>query len=163
MTQAVRLFVETAFHPAFRYGGWGIVREIGGAVSGLAGGERNITHARVDLMALIAAMDGMSVGTALTIQSASPGVIAAARLLATPPAPGSEDAPSEDLDLWARALKAASGRALTVKPVRREANTPAAFCFAWAEVGQDKAKTSAPGRFSAAIPKPNLAKLALTS
>ena len=32
------------------------------------------------------------------------------------------------------------------------------FLHAWAEVGQDKAKGK--GRFDAAIPKPNLAKLA---
>ena len=161
MTQAVRLFVETAFHPAFRYGGWGFVREAGGAVSGVAGGERSTTAARIDLMALIGALDGLAAGAPVAIHSSSPGVIAAGRLLAHPPAPGSDEAPSEDLDLWARALKAAHGHPLTVKAAARAANTPAAFCFAWAEVGQGKAKTNAQGRFSAAIPKPNLAKLVL--
>ena len=160
MSASVRLFVETTHHPAFRYGGWAFVREAGGAVSGTAGGERNITAARIDLTALIGALDGLPAGAAV-IHSASPGVIAAARVLANPPAPGSDDAPSGDLDLWARALKAANGHPLTVKPAPRAPNTPAAFCFAWADVGQDKAKASAQGRFSAAIPKPNLAKLVL--
>ena len=159
MTQAVRLFVETTFHPAFRHGGWAFVREAGGAVSGAAGGERATTQARVDLQALIGGLDGLPAGAAVAIHSSSPGVIGAARLLASPPAPGSDDAPSEDLDLWARALKASEGRTLNARPVVREPKAPAAFCFAWAEVGQDKAKGQP--RFSAAIPKVNLAALKL--
>jgi ribonuclease HI len=161
MVQPVRLFVETTFHAAFRYGGWAFVREAGGAVSGGAGGERSTTAARIDLMALIGALDGLPAGAPAAILSASPGVIAAARVLTAPPAPGSDAAPSEDLDLWARALKAAQGRSLTVRPAVREPKTPAAFCFAWAEVGQDKAKLNAQGKFSAAIPKVNLAALAV--
>jgi ribonuclease HI len=158
MSQTHRLFVETTYHSAFRYGGWGIAREVGGIVTGQAGGERNTTSARIDLMALIAAMQGLPPGP-VTLQSASAGVLAAARLLASPPQPGSETAPAEDLDLWAQALKAVEGRALTVKAGAKGPNTPAAFLGAWAEVGQDKAKGV--GRFSAAIPKPNLAKLVL--
>ncbi|MGZ3272362.1 MAG: ribonuclease H [Caulobacteraceae bacterium] len=159
MTQPVRLWIETTHHPAFRYGGWGIVREEGGAVSGQAGGERNLTAARIDLLALMAALQGLAPAAAVTISSASPGVVAAARILSAPPAAGSEGAPDDNLDLWAQALKLSSGRALTVRPAQRAPATPAAFCFAWAEVGQDKAKGM--GRFSAAIPKPNLAKLPL--
>lgn len=150
-----RLFIETLHHAAFRYGGWGVAREIAGAVSGHAGGERNTTAQRIDLMALIAAFDGAPAGP-VAIHSGSPGVIAAARILAAPPAPGAEDAPSEDLDLWAQGLKATLGRALTIKPSGAPAT---AFLRAWAEVGQDKAKGQ--GRFSAAIPKSNLAKLVL--
>src|SRR4051812_49255075 len=116
-----RLFVETTYHAAFRYGGWGVAREIGGAVSGHAGGERNTTAQRIDLMALIAALDGLPPGP-VSIHSASAGVLHAARVLAAPPEP--EAAPSEDLDLWARALKAAQGRVLTVKPAVKAPNTP---------------------------------------
>lgn len=155
MTAPVRLWIETTHHPAFRYGGWGIVRETGGAVSGWAGGERNITAGRLDLTALIAAFDGLPAGP-VAIHSDSPGIAAAARLLMAPPTPGSGDAPSEDLDLWAQALRATQGRALSLKA---GASPATAFLRAWAEVGQDKAKGR--GRFSAAIPKPNLAKLAL--
>ena len=159
MQSPVRLWIETTHHAAFRYGGWGIVREEGGAVSGLAGGERNTTAARIDLSALIEALQGVPAGRAIAIASASPGVIAAARLLASPPAAGAEGSPAEDLDLWAQALRLCAGRALTVQAVQRAAASPAAFCFAWAEVGQDKAKGQ--GRFSSAIPNPNLVKLAL--
>jgi hypothetical protein len=158
MSTPHRLFVETTHHAAFRYGGWGVAREIGGVVSGQAGGERNTTAARIDLMALIAAFQDLPAGP-VVLQSASAGVLAAARLLASPPAGGSEAAPEDDLDLWAQALKAVQGRALTVKAGSKGPNTPAAFLGAWAEVGQDKAKGL--GRFSAAIPRPNLAKLSL--
>jgi hypothetical protein len=156
MTQPARLWIETTHHAAFRYGGWGFVREEGGAVSGQAGGERNITAARIDLLALIAALQGLAPAAAVTITSSSPGVVVSAHVLA---APGSQGAPAEDLDLWAQALKLCDGRTLTVRLAQRTPATPAAFCFAWAEVGQDKAKGK--GRFSAAIPRPNLARLAL--
>ena len=159
MTQPVRLWIETTHHAAFRYGGWGIVREQGGAVSGQAGGERNLTAARIDLMALIAALQGLAPAAAVTISSSSPGVVAAVRILAAPPAAGSEGASAEHLDLWAQVLKLSAGRTVTVRPAQRTPATPAAFCFAWAEVGQDKAKGK--GRFSAAIPRPNLSKLGL--
>jgi hypothetical protein len=86
-------------------------------------------------------------------------VIAAARVLASPPATGAENAPAEDLDLWAQALRLCAGRALTIQAAQRAPRSASAFCFAWAEVGQDKAKGQ--GRFASAIPKPNLAKLAL--
>jgi hypothetical protein len=158
MTDMHRLFIETTHHTAFRYGGWGVAREVGGIVGAEAGGERNTTAARIDLMALIAALRGLPPG-AVRLQSSSPGVLAAARILAAPPQSGSDQAPSEDLDLWAQALKAAEGRALAVEAGAKGPNTPAAFLGAWAEVGQDKAKGA--GRFSAAIPKANLAKLAL--
>ncbi len=161
MTSPVRLFVETVYHPAFRFGGWGLVRAAGAVLSGAAGGERSMTAARIDLMDLIAALDGLAAGEAVVVQSANPGVIGAARRLAAPPPAGSEDAPTDDLDLWARALTAVQGRALTVKAAVREPRTPAAFCFAWAEVGRDKAKMNAQGKFSAAIPKVNLATLTL--
>lgn len=149
---SVRLFVETTYHPAFRHGGWGVAREIGGGVTGLAGGERNATAARIDLMALIAALTGVPVGP-VVLHSASPGLLAAARGLAA------GEAPEEDLDLYEAAQKALAGRALTVKAAAKGPGTPAHFLAAWAEVGQDKAKGA--GQFSAAIPKSNLAKLVL--
>ncbi len=155
MTTPHRLWIETTYHAAFRYGGWGVVREAGGALSGQAGGQRGATAARIDLMALIAAFEGLPPGPAV-IHSASSGVVGAARLLLNPPAPGSDNAPAEDMDLWAQAIAAARGRTLTLKP---GANAQAAFLRSWAEVGQDKAKGQP--RFSAAIPKPNLAKFPL--
>jgi ribonuclease HI len=158
MTSPHRLFIETTHHAGFRYGGWGVARDVAGVVSGQAGGERNTTAARIDLLALIAALDGMPPGP-VSVHSASAGLLAAARLLAVPPGPGSDAAPSEDLDLWARALTAAQGRVLTVKAGAKPPGQPAAFLCAWAEMGQEKAK--AKGLFGAAIPKSNLAKLVL--
>jgi hypothetical protein len=67
-----------------------------------------------------------------------------------------EDAPADDLDLWAQLAQALKGRAVTLVPAKRAPNTPSAFLGSWAEVGQDKAKGT--GRFSAAIPKTNLAR-----
>lgn len=147
-----RLFIETTYHSAFRYGGWGIARDMAGGVTGLAGGERNTTAGRIDLMALIAALNGLPVGP-VVLHSASSGVLAAGRLLVA------GGTPEEDLDLHKLAAKALEGRALTVTAAAKGAGTPAHFLAAWAEVGQDKAK--GPGRFSAAIPKTNLAKLVL--
>ena len=147
-----RLFIETTYHPAFRYGGWGVARDMAGAVTGLAGGERNTTAGRIDLMALIAALAGLPAGQVI-LHSASAGLLAAARLLAT------GGAPEEDLDLFKAAQKAVEGRVLTVKAGAQGPGTPAHFLAAWAEVGQDKAKGA--GKFSAAIPKSNLSKLVL--
>jgi len=155
MPAPVRLFLETTYHPGFRYGGWGVARDVAGVVTGQAGGERNTTASRLDLMALIAALDGLPPGP-VEVHSASAGLIGAARILAAPPG---ADSPSDDLDLWAKALKLAQGRVLAVKPAAKAPGAPSAFLAAWAEVGQDKAK--AKGLFSAAIPKPNLAKLVL--
>jgi ribonuclease HI len=152
---AIRLWIETTHHAAFRYGGWAYAREVGGAVSGMAGGERNITAGRLDLAGLVAALNGLPAGAAVAVKSSSPALLAALRAISSPPA----EAPTEDLDLWAQLMTAAKGRAVTLQAAPRAAQTPAAFLAAWAEVGQDKAKAA--GRFSAAIPKSNLAKLAL--
>jgi hypothetical protein len=152
---AVRLWIETTHHAAFRYGGWAYAREMDGAVTGMAGGERNITAGRLELAGLAAALNGLPAGAAVAVKSSNPALLAALRTISSPPA----DAPTEDLDLWAQLMTAARGRAVTLQAAPRAAQTPAAFLAAWAEVGQDKAKAA--GRFSAAIPKSNLAKLAL--
>jgi hypothetical protein len=154
-----RLWIETTHHAAFRYGGWAYLRDADGAVSGMAGGERNITAGRLELSGLIAALTRLPAGAVAQVRTSNPALIAILRLIASPPPPGSPDAPAEDLDLWAQLMTAASGRALTVQAALRAPQTPAAFLAAWAEVGQDKAKSA--GRFAAAIPKSNLAKLAL--
>jgi hypothetical protein len=161
MSATVRLWIETTHHAAFRYGGWAYVRQAEGAVLGYAGGERNLTAARLDLCAFIAALTGAPAGAALTLRTSSPALLAIGRLIVSPPPAGSPDAPTEDLDLWAQLLTAARGRTLALAAAPRGPQTPAAFLAAWAEVGQDKAKAKAAGRFSAAIPKPNLAKLNL--
>jgi hypothetical protein len=151
---AARLWIETTHHAAFRYGGWAYARQIDGAVTGVAGGARNITASRLDLTALAALLTGLPAGLAITVTTSSPSLLAILRLLT-----GLGDAPSEDLDLWAPLIVLAEGRALTVQASVRAPKTPAAFLTAWAEVGQDKAKTAS--RFCAVIPKSNLAKLGI--
>lgn len=155
----LRLWLETTHHAAFRYGGWAYARQASDGLTGRAGGERNLTAARLDLCAMIAVLESAPPGAAVAIRSANPALLAIGRTITNPPPAGSPDAPSEDLDLWAQLLTAARGRALTLAAASRGPKTAAAFLGAWAEVGQDKAKTA--GRFSAAIPKSNLAKMAL--
>jgi hypothetical protein len=161
MSAPVTLWIEIVHHTAFLYGGWAYVRRSGGAVAGYAGGERSLDVQRLTLTALIASLEGLAPGGGVAVQTSGPLVAGVLRLAIAPPAPGSDEAPSEHLDLWARLQILLKGRAVTVQTVKRAPNTPAAFLAAWAEVGQDKAKASAAGRFSAAIPKPNLAKLIL--
>jgi hypothetical protein len=153
MPAPIRLWIETTYHAAFRYGGWAYARDVGGAVTGVAGGERNTTAQRIGLGALIAGLEGLPMGSEVAVRSASPALLAAGRLLMQ------AEAPAEDLDLWARLDRLAAGRAIMFKAAAAAPQTPAAFLAAWAEVGQDKAK--APGRFAAAIPRSNLAKLKL--
>jgi hypothetical protein len=64
--------------------------------------------------------------------------------------------PEEDLDLWAPILTASAGRRLSLSIAPAAAATPLGFAAAWAELSRDKAKAT--GAFTAAIPKPNLAK-----
>jgi hypothetical protein len=152
---AIRLWIETTHHAAFRYGGWAYARDIDGGVTGMAGGERNITAGRLELAGLVAGFNGLPLAAPVVVKTSNPALLAALRTISSPPA----DAPTEDLDLWAQLMTAARGRVLTLHAAPRAPQTPAAFLAAWAEVGQDKAKAA--GRFSAAIPKSNLAKLAL--
>lgn len=147
------LWLELSHHAAFRVGGWAYVRrDPDGALGGYAGGERRITPERTALLALIAALKDAGrparVRTGSSLIAAIPARIAAAQ--------AGEDAPSEDLDLWAQVMTA-----LCAGTVEIVAATPgdrtSSFAAAWAEVGRDRGKDKGP--FTSAIPKPNLAKL----
>jgi len=155
---AIRLWIETTHHAAFRYGGWAYLREVDGAVTGYAGGERSLAAGRLELTALIAMLTSLPQG-AVTVKTANASLLAVLRLVANPLSPGAEGAPSEDLDLWAQLLTAAKGRTFTLQTAPAAPQAPAAFLGAWAEVGQNKAKGV--GRFSAMIPKVNVAKVVL--
>jgi hypothetical protein len=147
---SVRLFLETTWHPAFRYGGWGYARDIAGTVAGAAGGDRNMSAQGLEFKALSVSLASFPFGP-VALVSASPGLLAAARLLAA------AEEPEEDKSLYRVASKALAGRPLGISAAAKAA--PASvFLAAWAEVGQGKGKI---GRFTAAIPKPNLAKLVL--
>jgi len=92
---ALRLWIETTHHAAFRYGGWAYLREIDGVAAGVAGGERGITAGRLELTALIALLTGLPPG-AVTVKTSNASLLAALRLVANPLPPGADGAPSED-------------------------------------------------------------------
>lgn len=152
MTSPTILWLETSHHAAFRVGGWAYVRKSPeGALCGYTGGERRVTAERAALEGLIAALKGVEGPTRLVTTSelvaAVPGRIAAAQ--------AGEDAPTEDLDLWAAAMTALGrGGAEIVRPAAGDRTS--AFAAAWAELGRDRAKDK--GGFVSAIPKPNLGK-----
>jgi ribonuclease HI len=154
MSSRVRIWLEVAHHQAFRIGGWAFVREQAGEVSGLAGGERRIEAERTALAALAAALRDLPPGAAVELHTASPRVLAIPRRIAA--AQAGENAPTEDLDLWAQAATALTRLDLRMRRADPEPGSPTAFTAAWADLARDRAKDK--GAFSSAIPKPNLAK-----
>ena len=161
MSNPIRIWARSNHHTAFRCGGWAWVRADAEPV-GQAGGERNTTAPRMALAALAAALKDAPKGP-IILDLADPVLARAAHRLAQGPAFTDEDAPTEDLDLWAALTTALAGRAVSFVPTAAEPfkGSPAAFAEAWAELARDKAKAAGP--FTAAIPKANLAKLKLES
>jgi ribonuclease HI len=155
MSAPFRIWLEVAHHAAFRIGGWAFVRQGAGQLSGTAGGERRIEAERAGLAALAAALADLPPGASVELNSASPLVLAIPRRIAQAAADPST-APTENLDLWARASTALARPGLVVRRSEVIAGAPAAFAAAWAELARDRAKDKGP--FTAAIPKPNLAK-----
>lgn len=152
----IRIWTEASHHPGFRCGGWAYVRVVDGERSGMAGGARGATAARMELAGLAAALQGLPNSAAeLVIHTANPRLARLGGLIAGQPA--GEDPPAEDLDLWAAILTGAAGHGVRVRKVAAAPKTPAAFAAAWAEAARDKAKMQ--GAFSAAIPKLNLTKM----
>ncbi|MDB5448672.1 MAG: hypothetical protein JWQ97_3989 [Phenylobacterium sp.] len=154
MSAPVRIWLEVSHHAAFRIGGWAWVRQDAGGVSGSAGGERRIDPERAGLAALAAALAGLPHGVAVELHTASPLVLAIPRRIAA--AQAGDDPPAENLDLWAQATTALQRPGRTVRPAEPAPRTPSAFAAAWADLARDRAKDKGP--FTAAIPKPNLAK-----
>lgn len=154
-TPPIRIWVAADHHAAFLCGGWAYVRETGGALSGGAGGERRTTAARTELAGLAAALAELPAGAAVIVHTPSPRLAGAAALIAGTAA--GDEAPGEDLDLWARIIAAAKGRKVRLARTPTAARTPMAFCAAWAELARDKAKMK--GDFTSPIPKPNLTKV----
>jgi len=155
MSDPIRLWLEISHHTAFRIGGWAFVRVDEAPPTGLAGGAREVDGERIALSGLLAALERPTGGGAVQVQTASPLLLAVADRIAG--GAKGQDAPTENLDLWPRAIAALAGPAVRIVRVAAAADTPAAFCAGWAEFARDKAKAG--GAFTAAIPKPNLAKL----
>jgi hypothetical protein len=150
MTPLIHIYLAAAHHPAFRCGGWAVVRSIGGQPTGAAGGARATSAQRMALSGLIWALRDLPAGADATLHTTNPD-LALTEVLA-----GTVN-PDEDLDLWAQVQAAAKGRRFTVTAATAAPDTPLAFAAAWADLAMDKAKMG--GAFTAAIPKANLAKV----
>jgi hypothetical protein len=154
MNAPVRIWLEVAHHKAFRIGGWAFVRLAAGEVSGTAGGERRIDLERTGLAALAAALRDLPPGASVELHTSSPQLLAIPRRVAA--AEIGENPPADNLDLWAQAATALRRLDLRVSRAEPAPRSPSAFAAAWADLARDRAKDK--GAFTAAIPKPNLAK-----
>ena len=151
------IWIQTSYHEAFKCGGWAYVRSHDKAASGQAGGERYTSPERMALAALMAALKDLPKG-AVAIQIDNAVVARTAALIAAGRPPQGDEAPAENLDLWAALTAALAGRQPTFAIAGPSKASPTGFAAAWAELARDKA--NAQGAFVSAIPKPNLAKVA---
>ena len=158
MSPPRRLWIQASAHAAFRVGGWAYVLSDGGALTGFAGGERNVTPGRIVATALLTALTETSkAGQPLTVHSASPAVLAFGRAVASGASLHDKAAPGEDLDVWNKIAAVLAGEPIDFQPMELRAGSPGGFVAAWAELARDKAKAAGP--FRAAIPKTNLVKI----
>lgn len=152
-----RIWIQTSHHAAFKCGGWAYVRAAGREVAGQAGGDRYTTPDRMALTALLAALKDLA-REPVAIQLDNGAVARSAALIAAGRPPQGDDAPTEDLDLWAQLTAALAGGSPSFAIAGPAKTSPTGFAAAWAELARDKA--NAQGAFASAIPKPNLAKVA---
>ena len=151
--EPILIWLETSHHAAFRAGGWAFVRSEGGVVTGLAGGDRRLDAERIALEGLVAALKGRAPGAPLRLTTASPliaGLPARVRAAAA-----GQNAPTENLALWAQVATALAAPDTEIVRVAAGAAGPTSFATGWAEFARDKAKA---GAFTWPIPKGNLAK-----
>lgn len=156
MTKPTRIWIASSHHAAFKCGGWAYVRDDASGLSGQAGGERYVTPVRMALAGLVAALREAPKGP-VAIHIDQPLVVRVGRLLAGGIQPQGEEAPQDDIDLWAQLATSLTGRPATFALIAADKAAPAGFAAAWAELARDKA--NAKGAFVSAIPKPNLAKV----
>lgn len=154
MTTPLQLWFHATYNVPYKGGGWAWAKAAGEELTGGAGGERNVTFERLELMGLSSAMPGLPPGAPLLIHTANARLALLERLVA---GTAGEEAPEQDLDLWARLVSGIGRRPLKVAVGRAAPNTGLGFVAAWAELGRDKAKG---GAFKAAIPKSNLIRSA---
>lgn len=152
-----RIWIQTSHHAAFKCAGWAYVRTVAGAAAGQAGGERYTTPDRIALAGLLAGLKDAPLGDAL-VQMDNRAVATIAAQIAAGRPPQGDEAPAENLDLWAALTAALAGRKVGFALAGPSKATPTGFAAAWAELARDKA--NAQGAFVSAIPKPNLAKVA---
>jgi hypothetical protein len=155
MTAApIRIWLEASHLGALRIGGWAFLRQDAQGLRGMAGGERTIDAERQGVAAFNDVLADLPDGAVVALTSASPLLLAIPGRIAK--AHAGEDAPTENLDLWAKAAGHLRRLTLTVRRADPTPNSPTAFTAAWAERARDHAR--AKGAFKSPIPKPNLAK-----
>lgn len=152
-----RLWIQTSYHAAFKCGGWAYVRADKGGRAGHAGGERYVTPDRMALAGLLAGLKDAPPGE-VSVQMDNRAVATLAARIAAGRPPQGDEAPTEDLDLWAALTGALANRQASFALAGPSKASPTGFAAAWAELARDKA--NAQGAFVSAIPKPNLAKVA---
>lgn len=156
----MKLWIATAFDAVYGNGGWAYVRADAQGLTGKAGGERRTTAGALGPLAIAAALADADMKAPLTLYAA-PALAAALSALPGWAAAGWRTEDSEPVPYraqWEPLLPRLGARPLTVLPAPAGADTPTAFCAAWAELGRDKAKATGKA-FASAIPKPNLAKV----
>jgi hypothetical protein len=166
----LKAWLAVTHHAAFRLAGWAHVSLGDGALAGAVGGDRRISRPRANLAALDAVLRPLAPrldkgDDQVLIFTAAPDLVPLAAALAQPTAEQSEAVKAalepyraEDPALYARLAQAVARGALRVARIPPGQTVVQDFLGSWAEVGLDKAKAAGP--FTAAIPKPNLAKLA---
>ncbi len=157
MADSVRIWLEVAHHAPFQVGGWSFVRLSGGEISGTAGGARRFDLEQTSLAAIAAALAGLAQGAEVEVRTSSPMVLAIPGRITA--AEAGENAPTENLELWAQAATALRRVRLVARRPEPAPGGPTAFAAAWAEFARDRAKDKGP--FTAVIPKANLAKVAV--
>lgn len=150
----IRIWLEIAHLGALRIGGWAFLRHDQDGLRGVAGGERTVDADRHAVGAFNLVLADLPDGAHVELTSASPAILAIPGLIAK--AQAGEDAPTENLDLWAKASANLGRLTITLRRANPAPNTPVAFTAAWAERARDHARTK--GAFKSPIPKPNLAK-----
>jgi hypothetical protein len=157
MPVSIRIWLEVAYHPAFRIGGWAFVRLDAGGVSGAAGGARQVDVERTCLAGLAAALRDPPPSASIELLSSSPEALAIAHRIAA--AESGENSPTDNLDLWTSVATILRRRDWAVRRAECAPRSPTAFAAAWADLARDRAK--AKGAFQSPIPKPNLVKAGL--
>lgn len=149
-----RLWVASAHEGPYSVCGWAFV-VAGAELRGRCGGARATPAQRSPLRALAEALKSVEGEARVRVFCQDDLYGALARGLK---APAGE--PQADADLWALIRAAARGRAVSFSRPGSGPDAAMGFCAAWAQTGAAKAKAA--GDFSAAIPRTNLTRLALT-
>src|SRR5690349_12523802 len=125
-----RIWIQTSHHTAFKCGGWAYVRAAGREVAGQAGGDRYTTPDRMALTALLAGLKDSKQPVAVQMDNGA--VARTAALIAAGRAPQGDEAPAEDLDLWAQLTAALAGRTASFAIAGPAKTSPTGFAAAWA-------------------------------